>query len=346
MLASNLAYTADLFRDTLPRKPYCTDDFQDGLTVRSRSIAVQRRYVQPNPPTVRVWLVFDVDREQAAMAAQDANLATPTWTAQNPTNGHAHLAYGLRFPVATGDAQARPLRLAAAVEAAYRDRLGADRSYSGLTCKNPVHPAWRTRWGPQTLYELAELADHVDLTPYATRRQKALESVGLGRNVTVFDATRRWAYAAVREYWQPNGEIPFRAAVAAYAAESNVFPVPLPIAEIRSISKSVSRWVWRTFTPAAYRAIQSRRGSRNGAAKRATGLSMLQAGATPRAVADALKVDPRTVYNWRRSREFGKSHIRISPRRGSFPLSPSPPFHGKPEVRSGAARKRPAPIKP
>lgn len=301
MLASNLAFTADLFRDTLPRKPYCTDDFDTGLRVRSRSTAVQRRYIQPNPPTVRVWLVFDVDREQAAMAAQDANLATPTWTAQNPTNGHAHIAYGLRFPVATGDALARPLRLAAAIESAYRDRLQADRSYSGLTCKNPIHPAWRTRWGPQTLYELAELADHVDLSPFTGRRQTALECVGLGRNVAVFDSTRRWAYAAVREFWRPGGEQPFRAAVAAHAAGLNAFPVPLPYPEIRSISKSVSRWVWRTFTPAAFRAIQSARGTRNGAARRSTGLAMLQAGATSRAVQDALGVSPRTVYNWRQS---------------------------------------------
>lgn len=309
MLASNLAYTADLFRDTLPRRPYCTDDFTNGLLVRPRSTAVQRRYIQPNPPTVCVWLVFDIDREQAAVAADDANLATPTWVAQNPANGHAHVGYGLQFPVRKGDAQARPLRLAAAIEAAYGDRLGADRSYAGLTCKNPTHPAWRTRWGPQTLYELAELADHVDLAPYATRRQRALESVGLGRNVTVFDATRQWAYGAVREYWRPGGEIPFAAAVAARAAACNAFAVPLPVAEIRSISKSVSRWVWRTFTPAAFRAIQSRRGSRNGAARRAQGLAMLQAGATPRAVADALRVDPRTVYNWRRSISEGGGAI-------------------------------------
>ncbi|MFG7662142.1 replication initiation protein, partial [Klebsiella pneumoniae] len=37
------------------------------------------------------------------------------------------------------DGNAAPLRYAAAIEAALREKLGADMGYSGLICKNPLH---------------------------------------------------------------------------------------------------------------------------------------------------------------------------------------------------------------
>ncbi|RJF06814.1 replication initiation protein, partial [Escherichia coli] len=40
----------------------------------------------------------------------------PTWTAQNPENGHAHIAYALSAPVAKSDAaRLKPLRLLARI---------------------------------------------------------------------------------------------------------------------------------------------------------------------------------------------------------------------------------------
>ncbi|WP_250145402.1 replication initiation protein, partial [Escherichia coli] len=38
------------------------------------------------------------------MAWDAAGLPPPTWTAQNPENGHAHIAYALSAPVAKSDA--------------------------------------------------------------------------------------------------------------------------------------------------------------------------------------------------------------------------------------------------
>ncbi|EOA8959568.1 replication initiation protein [Vibrio harveyi] len=53
----------------------------------------------------------------------------PTWIiiATNTENGHAHLIYGLKVSIRTApDGKSKPLRYAAAVESALRDKLGAN----------------------------------------------------------------------------------------------------------------------------------------------------------------------------------------------------------------------------
>ncbi len=101
---------------------------------------------------------------------------------------------------------AKPLRYLAAIEHVLARRLGADMGYVGLITKNPVHRDWWTTWhnhAPYPLDYLAEFCPDADLAAYSRRSRK--EVGGLGRNVTVFDNVREWAYSAVREYWRPNG---------------------------------------------------------------------------------------------------------------------------------------------
>lgn len=164
--------TLDLFRQRLPRKPYHTDALGEGLRIRDVQRAIEARYIQPNGPTHRYWLVYDVDRSGAALDWSDRGAPPPTIAAQNPTNGHAHLIYGLDVAVRTApDAKIGPLRYAAAVDCALRALLDADQGYAGLICKNPLHPHWRvTEWEPR-LYELGDLDSWLDLTAYGDRRQ-------------------------------------------------------------------------------------------------------------------------------------------------------------------------------
>jgi len=189
------AQQLDLFETSRwPRKPYCSDDLEQGLCIRSLASAIKRPYIQANPPHLRVWSIFDVDRPGAAVLWEDQGLPPPSWAAVNRENGHAHLVWGLSVPVLVDspDLRQAPMRYLCAVESAFRARLQADQGYSGLITKNPVHPLWKTLRGPQLGYELGDLADWVDLPKHIPKRKP--EEVGLGRNVTVFDWLRLYAY--------------------------------------------------------------------------------------------------------------------------------------------------------
>ncbi|WP_216658162.1 replication initiation protein, partial [Halomonas hibernica] len=162
-----------LFRQRLPQKPYHTDVLGDGLRIRDVQRALSARYIQPNQPHRRYWLVYDVDRSGAVLDWYDRGAPPPTIVAQNPDNGHAHLIYGLDVPVRTApDAKSAPLRYAAAVDCALRALLDADPGYAGLICKNPLHPHWRVTEWESRLYELGDLDSWLDLSPYSDRRKR------------------------------------------------------------------------------------------------------------------------------------------------------------------------------
>lgn len=274
---------ADLFSDLSrwPRRPYCTDDLEAGLRIRSLRSAITRPYIQANPPHLRVWSLFDIDRRGAASAWEDADLPPPAWTSINRANGHAHSAWGLRAPVLTSGLGARdaPMRYLCAVESLMRERLQADPGFSGLITKNPAHPTWLTLRGPRLVYDLAELAEWLPGLEKHKPKRGRVDNVGLGRNVSLFDALRQWAYRSVRKYkgaglrgWQA-----WANECSSRAHEMNVDLFPgreLHFQEIRHIAKSVAAWVWRKFDPEAsdarFKALQSHRGVQGGRPKTTT----------------------------------------------------------------------------
>jgi len=305
----------DLFggtADRLPRRPYCADDLADGLRIRSLAQALTKPYIQVNPPRLRVWSIFDVDRPGAAVAWEDAMLPPPAWAAVNRENGHAHLVYGLSAPVLVDSPDMRqgPLRYLCAVEAAFRAKLEADSGYTGLITKNPAHPLWRVLRGPQRGYELGELAEWVDLSKHAPRRKP--EEVGLGRNVTLFDWLRHYAYRHIRQYkgagernfvlWQShlNNKALLR---------NGDFQHPLDGKEVWHIAKSVAKWTWRRFDLAAsdakFSQLQAHRGKLSGEARvaasedrRVSARLMQTQGYSSRAIAQILGVNQSTVVRW------------------------------------------------
>jgi hypothetical protein len=243
--------------ERLPRRPYCTDRLADGVSIRVYARAIEKRYIQHNPPSMVFWMVFDLDWE-GTYAWYDANLAPPHWTAVNPENGHCHHAYGLVAPVCRSDvAHIAPLRYLAAIEHTYAVLMRADLGYSGLLTKNPLHPHWRTLyWGVDSLYSLAELADHVTLLPLPRKRQ---ETHGTGRNVALFDGLRHWSYRAIRNYWSPGGFDAWLQIVRDRSGRINQqFPEPLPESEVKSTARSVGKWTWRNITPSGFQALIER----------------------------------------------------------------------------------------
>lgn len=316
--ASHLAggSQSDLFSDIFddvsrwPRKPYCSDD-KTARFIRSLSHAIKQPYIQANPPHLRVWSIYDVDRPGGAMAWEDAGLPPPAWAAVNRENAHAHLVYGLSAPVLVDspDMRQRPLRYLCAVEAAFRARLQADSGYSGLITKNPAHPLWRTLRGPRDFYELGELAEWVDLPKHLPKRNP--EEVGLGRNVTVFDWLRHYAYREIRRYKRDvRNFVLWQSHLNNKALERNGdFSCPLDGREVWHIAKSVSKWTWNKFdiaaSDAAFSARQAARGRASGRSrlaasedKRATARLMRASGAKQAAIAAELGVTERSVRNW------------------------------------------------
>lgn len=268
--------------DRLPRKPYCSDDkgFQ---RIAKREQALQRRYIQPNPPALLYRFVFDIDRPGAATCWDYLDAPAPNWTATNPENGHAHLGYEIEIPVVTSDAgRQAPIRLAAAIEAGLSELLNADVLFAGTLCKNPLHPAWDLDVWQDEPYDLQGIAAYIPNLKDQGKRRKGQRRaavlkncVGLGRNCQLFENARIWSYSAIRDYWQPNGEPMWREAVRSEIERLNEgFAHPLPAQEIKHIAASISKWTWKTITPAGWRAfvdathsseVQARRGKASGA---------------------------------------------------------------------------------
>jgi hypothetical protein len=258
------------FGELIPPRPYCADKPEHGIVMQPRHMALKRRHLQLNGKQAIVWLNFDVDRPDAHFAARDADLPVPSFIAGNPANGHAHLAYLLAVPVLQFDcARLAPIRYAADVQRGLRRRLGADIGYTGLIAKNPLHPDWRVEWHNRH-YDLGALAGHLSKADMRAEVQLAHE-IGLGRNCSVFDSLRYWAYSHVLAA-KLEGRSPrawFEQCL--YVAEQhNIFSEPLSPRETRQIAKSVAQWTWARFDADRFSEQQSRRGKR-GLAKRWAG---------------------------------------------------------------------------
>ena len=299
--------------DRLPHAPYCTDELGT-LAVRRFKSAINRRYIQVNPPKLYFWLVLDVDRPAGALAWEDCNLPSPNFATTNPENGHAHLVYGLSAPVLTTEAaREAPLRYLNAIRTAYTALTGADQGYTGLITKNPLNDHWITLHGHTHLFDLSELADYVpDLSKYSDR--SACDTVGIGRNVSLFEQIRKWSYTEIRlfrgegrKYYQTWLEHVYNKV----AERNGDFTEPLGLSEVKAISKSIAKWVWARDPQAEQQFIQRQayRGAKGGKAsgvsrlaqsedKRASARLMASKGMTQRAIANEIGVSQKTISNW------------------------------------------------
>jgi hypothetical protein len=237
------------FTDSLPEKPYCTDDLRSGLVIRKREDALSKAYIQISQQK-KSFIVLDLDYEGSALAYEygDNRVPVPTITAINRENGHSHVFYELRTPVLFPLANAmesyvsqKAIRYYQNVREAYRLALKADPGFTGLIVKNPFHEKWEVIWYANTLYELEDLASWVDF-PKKTNRKTPIVS-DLGRNCTLFDETRFYAYEHVRNFGNPDQ---FLSELYHFCENYNrTFQIPLSESELRSVSRSVARWVWK-----------------------------------------------------------------------------------------------------
>lgn len=302
----------ELFKGALPVRPYCSNDPTDGLMIRTLDHALKRRYIQPNHPNSKLWLVYDVDRPTCVSElTDDLLLPAPHFFVQNPNNQHAHVYYGLETAVHMNPGSSQTaLRFAAAVDCALTVQMDSDGQYSGLIAKNPANEHWRTYTINSPSYELGELAEYLDLDKYGDKRRNYPES-GLGRNVNLFDRLRRWSYKAIRQGWPDEQQ--WHRAVFERANMYNVHDNPLPHNEVRHTATSVAKWVFRNFSAQAFSEVQRARGSRKGQSVRdqllPLALEMNTLGATQKEIAEKLGITQQTISNWLSSLNT-KSHIR------------------------------------
>ena len=301
-----------LFESALPNKPYCTDELTSGLLIRAKGQAVRKRYVQHNAPNSTLWLAFDIDRPTAPEDIDWIGLPPPNLFIQNPKNKHVHLLYSLSVPVHLNpDSSPKAMRFAGAVDVGMTLKLEADAGYAGLICKNPLHKHWDTYTLNDESYDLHYLADFVDLD-FAKDQRKNLPSIGLGRNVTLFDRVRHWTYKEVRKHREGDFRS-FQEAVLVKAGTYNDFAVPLALSEVTATARSIAKWTWKQDgrAEAKFIARQSYKGKLGGVAsgqarlalsadKREQAQELSKGGMSSREIAKLLEVNQSTVVRWLR----------------------------------------------
>lgn len=280
------------------------DDKPSYILIRPKAIAIKKPYIQINPPLMTIYFIFDDDKTNSALSWFDADLPMPLWTTQNMENGHCHHCYKLEIPLCTSEfASIKAIKYAQAVYYAYALKLGSDLSYSQLITKNPLHPQWRTIFWTERAYSLDYLADFVDLPKTLPKK---LEVIGLGRNVTMFEKGRKWAYKAIRDYMHHNSSLEWENAVRAQIEAINSgFEQPLPYSEVKATSKSIAKWVWQRFSYGNFSEIQAVRGAKGGKAKgaayalkREQALKLKADGLNNTEIAKQLEIDRKTVTRW------------------------------------------------
>jgi len=244
----------------LPRRPHATNHLAEGQYRHNRDEALAMRYIEHSPHALLGSLVVDCDHADAAMRAfeKPSDHPPPNWVAQSPS-GRAHLGWWLAAPVCrTDSARLQPLRFAQRIEAGLRTSVGGDFAYGGQLTKNPIHASWETLYGPALPYELRDLA-----TIHTPRQMPRLpeRAAGLGRNVTMFDTARGWAYPQWWHHRHDTASAWEQLVLQRCHAINTEFGSQLPFIEVRATAQSISRWIWRNFTEEDYRARQTHRGS-------------------------------------------------------------------------------------
>lgn len=234
-----------------PFYPRCSDDKTATLT-RPRELALRYPYMQINRPGMVSWLIFDLDHTNS-LVWDDAGLPAPNLVVRNRNNGHSHLYYAIAPVCTTENARAKPINYMKAVYAAFAIRLKADTDYnSGPVAKTPGHPWWATTEFHNHVYELAELADCVELAVTPWRKVPEIDEIPHSRHCILFEQLRYFAYSIVNRERDRGSYLSFTAALEAFAYNHNNFAShgfsqDLLLSSLKATVKSVARWTWEKY---------------------------------------------------------------------------------------------------
>lgn len=257
----------------LPRRPLSAPAKAASYARRSRRRALTHPYVEANPSALCSLVITDHDGGCADELPGLLGLPVPSYVALNPHTRSGHIVYALATPVCLTDAaRRRPVNLLARIEAGLDTAFDGDLAYSHRVTKNPTHPDHLTVWGPaEAVYSLADLADplaELGLLPKwrTTReRRRQLSTAPTGRNVELFDTTRKWAYPRRGDFTELGR---WEEAVLGHALRLNSTLIadsfscgPLGENEVGHLARSIAHWTWRRITR-SYREHQGALGAR------------------------------------------------------------------------------------
>lgn len=231
--------------DSLPTKIRSTDDFNEGVKYQKRENALQKKYIELNQ-LYKKFIVIDIDIPNAVYSFEESNLPPPTYIVINPSNSHCHYQYELNTPVYyTENSRRRPQLFYENVDMALTTILRGDRDYVGKFTKNPMSKHWRLI-KTNARYDLEDFKEYVDVGGHKVAIKFVDVLLG-GRNVTLFNNLRFWAYASVHSFENYNL---FQLATdqqATYINQqfNNHNNGVLGYKEVLNTSKSVGSWTWK-----------------------------------------------------------------------------------------------------
>lgn len=233
------------FIEALPEKVRSADFKDEGTRFRKREKALAYRYVELNQ-LYKKFIALDIDAPGSAYRWDERGLPPPSIIVINPENTHSHYLYELKTPVYyTEEARRAPQKFYEATDIALTHLLGADVGFTGHLVKNPTHTGWR-RICHQASYDLEDFQEYgVDLKTHKSKQ--VLKESMEGRNTTLFDTLRHWAYAEVKNH---GSFALFQHSVDSKALSINGFFQDhlngmLPVKEVLSTAKSVGKWTWK-----------------------------------------------------------------------------------------------------
>jgi len=236
--------------DTAPHLARCSDN-KTASHIRPRDYAIRWSYMQINRSDMVSWLIFDLDHTNPNIW-DDRNLPAPNFIVRDKHKNTSHLYYAI-VPVCTSDkARSKPIQFMKRVYKAMAIAMDADPSYAGTVAKTPHHPNWSTTEFHGYVYELSELAAHVELEYTPHWASKDAVDTSHSRNCTLFEELRLFAYSIVEQAREHSHYDAFKSRLERYAEERNDFALRgfdcnLNYSEVKATVKSVARWTWDNY---------------------------------------------------------------------------------------------------
>lgn len=241
----------DTFLDLYnPRFPVATNNFENGLKTKRRDTALKMRWVQTHTEHAPNLLVLDFDDENAewtlkGLVEEEGVIPQPNFQTLNPASNHIQAGYFIEGFAG----KAKTNKFFKDIHKKLKIVSNTDYAYGNYTMRNPLHPYQVTTWGTDHLYSLSELSEYTKGVRLPSANKGAqIPSEAWGRNHGTFEALRKYAYSLYVKLKFKDDNF-FEIAIYEKALELNAsWAEALPLNEVRSIARSVYKWVIKNFT--------------------------------------------------------------------------------------------------